>query len=48
MRTTGAFQEGYLYEGLAVDAPVLQEAVHVAAQHIRSPERVDTFAALLS
>jgi 5-methylthioribose kinase len=48
MRTTGAFQEGYLYEGLAVDAPALQEAVQVAAQHIRSPERVDTFTALLS
>jgi hypothetical protein len=48
MRTVGAFQEGYLYEGLAVDAPALQEAVQVAAEHIRSTERVDTFEALLS
>jgi 5-methylthioribose kinase len=48
MRTTGAFQEGYLYEGLAVDSPPLQEAVQVAARHIRSPERVETFAPLLS
>ncbi|MGD2178738.1 MAG: phosphotransferase [Anaerolineae bacterium] len=48
MRTVGAFQDGYLYEGLAVDAPALQQAVQVAARHIRSPERVDTFAPLLS
>jgi hypothetical protein len=48
MRTVGPFQDGYLYEGLTVDDPVLQEAVQVAARHIRSPERVDTFAALLS
>jgi 5-methylthioribose kinase len=45
LRTVGAHQEGYLYEGLAVDSPALQEAVHIAAQHIRSPERVETFAA---
>jgi 5-methylthioribose kinase len=48
MRTVGPFQQGYLYEGLAVNAPALREAVRVAARHIRSPERVDTFAALLS
>jgi 5-methylthioribose kinase len=48
MRTTGAFQEGYLYEGLALEAPALQEAVQVAARHIRSPERMDTFEPLLS
>jgi len=48
MRTVGPFQDGYLYEGLTVDDPVLQEAVQVAARHIRSPERVDTFAALVS
>ncbi len=47
MRTVGAFQEGYLYDGLPVDDPSVEEAVQVAAQHIRSPERVDTFAALL-
>jgi 5-methylthioribose kinase len=48
MRTVGPFQDGYLYEGLTVDDPVLQEAVQVAARHIRSPERVDTFAPLVS
>jgi 5-methylthioribose kinase len=48
MRTVGPFQDGYLYEGLAVDDPVLQKAVRVAARHIRSPESVDTFAPLVS
>lgn len=48
MRTTGALQDGYLYDSLTVDAPALQEAVQVAARHIRSPESVDTLAPLLS
>jgi ABC-type Fe3+/spermidine/putrescine transport system ATPase subunit len=46
MRTTGAFQEGYLYEGLPWDGPVIQEAVQIAAKHIRTPEAMDTFAPL--
>lgn len=46
MRTTGPFQEGYLYEGLPSDGPVVQEALRVAAEHIRTPEAVDTFALL--
>ena len=48
MRTVGAAQHGYLYEGLDVEDPALQEAVQTAAQHIRSPEQVDTFAALVT
>jgi len=36
-RTTGAFQAGYLYEGLTPDHPVLQEAVHQAAAALRAP-----------
>lgn len=43
MRTTGPFQDGYLYEGLPLDGPVVQHAVQVAAAHIRTPEAVDTF-----
>jgi hypothetical protein len=43
VRTVGAFQAGYLYEGLAPDAPAVQEAVEVAAMHIRAPGHVDTF-----
>lgn len=36
-RTTGAFQAGYLYDGLAHDAPALREAVDVAAAALRDP-----------
>ncbi|MGB0386180.1 MAG: phosphotransferase [Ardenticatenaceae bacterium] len=43
VRTVGAFQSGYLYDGLSIDHPLIQEAVQVAAAHIRTPERVDTF-----
>ena len=46
VRTVGGFQAGYLYEGLRPGAPVVQEAVDVAATHIRHPTRVDTFDAL--
>ena len=48
VRTVGVFQEGYLYEGLSLDDAVIQEAVGVAAQHIRSPETVDSLAALIA
>lgn len=47
MRTVGAFQDGYLYDGLPVNDRSITEAVHVAARHIRSPEQVDTFDELL-
>jgi len=45
-RTTGAFQDGYLYDGLAPTHPVMQRAVAEAARHLRTPEEVDTFAPL--
>lgn len=46
MRTVGVFQDGYLYEGLSPDSPIIQEAVDVAAIHLRSPDGVSTFARL--
>jgi 5-methylthioribose kinase len=46
VRAVGAFQDGYLYDGLGLDDPQVREAVKVAAKHIRSPESMDTFAAL--
>lgn len=46
VRTVGPFQAGYLYEGLASDSPDVQEAVRVAAAHLREPAHVDTFALL--
>jgi len=36
-RTVGAFQAGYLYDGLPPDAPALREAVSVAAAALRDP-----------
>ncbi|OIO91954.1 MAG: hypothetical protein AUK03_10375 [Anaerolineae bacterium CG2_30_64_16] len=45
-RTTGVFQDGYLYSGLAPDHPAIQEAAIIAARHIREPLGVDTFDAL--
>lgn len=46
VRTVGAFKNGYLYEGLALDDPKVQEAIEVSAAHLRAPESVDTFAKL--
>ena len=46
VRTTGPFRDGYLYEGLPPDAPPIREAVAVAAEHLRRPDRVDTFVTL--
>ena len=46
VRTVGAFQSGYLYDGLSPNDPKVQEAVAVAAAHIRSPESADTLVAL--
>lgn len=43
VRTVGAFQSGYLYDGLTIDDPLVQEAVQIAAAHIRSPESLETF-----
>lgn len=45
-RTTGAFQDGYLYDRLAPTHPAMQHAVHEAARHLRTPDAVPTFAAL--
>lgn len=45
-RTVGVFQDGYLYNGLAVDDPIIEEAAEVAATHIRHPLDVNTFDAL--
>ncbi len=46
VRAIGAFQAGYLYEGLRPETPPVQEAVAVAAEHLRAPKAVETFAAL--
>lgn len=46
VRTVGPFQAGYRYDGLAADAPPVQEALAVAAAHLRRPDVVDTFARL--
>ena len=46
VRAVGAFKEGGYYEGLGMDAPLVREAVEVAAEHIRSPQTVPTFSAL--
>jgi 5-methylthioribose kinase len=45
-RTVGAFQDGYLYSGLAPEDDIIQEAAQVAAEHIRLPLEVDTFDAV--
>jgi 5-methylthioribose kinase len=42
-RTVGAFQNDYVYNGLAHDDPVIQEAVQIAAAHIRTPLDMHTF-----
>lgn len=38
-RTIGAYQQGYLYETLDPNSPIIQQAVQVAAEHIRHPEK---------
>ena len=38
VRTVGAFQEGYLYDGMTPDAHRIQEAAHFAASHLRQPD----------
>jgi len=43
IRTVGAFQAGFLYEGLTLEAPDVQEAIAVAAAHLREPAGVETF-----
>ena len=43
VRAVGAFQDGYLYEGLAPGHPAVQEAVATAARHLRHPEAADRF-----
>jgi aminoglycoside phosphotransferase (APT) family kinase protein len=42
-RTVGAFQAGYLYDGLAPHDPLIQDAARVARLHILSPSVVNTF-----
>lgn len=42
-RTVGNFQNGYLYEGLSWDHPLIQEAVACAAKHILDPSEQLTF-----
>lgn len=46
VRAVGPFQSGYLYDGLEPEHPVVQEAVHRAAAHLRDPGCVGTFAPL--
>lgn len=45
-RTVGNFQNGYLYEGLAWDDPLIQTAADLAARHILDPLHQTTFDAL--
>jgi len=45
-RTVGTYQPRYLYHGLSPQDAPMQEAVLVAAAHIRAPENAATFAAL--
>lgn len=40
-RTVGTYQPGYLYDNLSPESPPVQEAVRIAAAHIRSPETTD-------
>lgn len=42
-RIAGAFQKDYLYQGLAHDGSIVQEAAQVAEKHILSPMDVNTF-----
>lgn len=42
-RTVGIFQDGYLYQGLRWDDPIIHEAVQFAARHILSPLELSTF-----
>lgn len=43
VRAVGPFQAGYVYEGLAPDHPVVQEAVTTAVRHLRAPDAMDVF-----
>ena len=45
-RTVGLFQQGYLYQGLSSDHPLVQQAAQTAANHILDPQAVNTFDAL--
>jgi len=38
VRAVGPFQGGYVYDGFSLDAQPVQEAVTVAARHLRTPE----------
>ena len=42
VRTIGPFQQGYLFDGLSIDTPILQGAIQYAAQCIREPELLDS------
>ena len=46
VRALGAFQNGYLYDGLSLDDPKVKEAVGMAAAHLRASGNRDTFAML--
>jgi hypothetical protein len=46
VRTVGAFQGGYLYEGLEPSDGAVQEAIQVAADHIRHPGSANALAHL--
>ncbi len=47
-RTTGAFQDGYLYDGLVVNHPAMQAAVDHAAHCLRAPADTVLFESLVS
>ena len=43
VRAVGPFQAGYVYAGLDVDHPAVQEAVKTAAAYLRAPAAADLF-----
>ena len=47
MRTVGPFQNKYLYDGLAPDDGIIQNAVQTAVSHLESPEDSEVFGRLL-
>ena len=47
VRTIGNFQTGYLYDGLTLTSPPIQKAIQTAVNHLRSPENLTTFSALI-
>lgn len=45
-RTVGAFQRGYLYEGLSAESGPVKEAIATAAHHLEAPRDTEIFRCL--